>query len=363
MVQRRGAVEAMVSGDFWRGKRVMVTGHTGFKGAWLCSWLNALGARLTGFSLAPETNPNLFALCGLESEMDSHLADVRDLAAVQTAFEGARPDIVFHLAAQSLVRRSIREPIATYATNVMGTVNVLEAVRSSHTVAACVIVTSDKCYENTNEHKAFVESDPLGGDDPYSSSKAAAELATNAYRATYSDGSNAAIASARAGNVIGGGDWAQERLMPDIVAAMQAGEAVRLRQPQSTRPWQHVLDPLSGYLVLAQRLIDAPREFANAWNFGPSEPAMTVSQVAEKAAACWPGHSKAAWIPDPQAQPKEAHELQIDPGRARADLGWRTKLSQTNAIEWTISWYERFHAGRDARELTLQQIAEYEDLP
>ena len=339
-----------------------LTGHTGFKGAWLSLWLSRLGAEVYGLSLPPQTEPNLFKLCKLERTIDSHFLDIRDAAALNAALIAVKPHIVFHLAAQALVRESIRDPLGTYATNVLGTANLLESARGLASLQAVVVVTSDKCYENDGSGRAFREGDCLGGADPYSSSKAAAEMVTAAYRSTFfKDGPG--IASARAGNVIGGGDWAPERLVPDIVASLRANAPVTLRNPHSTRPWQHVAEPLSGYLSLAQRLTLEPTAFASAWNFGPSEPPLAVAAMAEKAHASWPGAPRTPWIQDPQTQPAEAQTLRIDPSRAAKMLGWQTKLSQSDAMEWTIEWYARFSCGEDPAVLTLEQLRRYEDLP
>jgi CDP-glucose 4,6-dehydratase len=311
--------------------------------------------------LPPQTNPNLFALCNLEAAMNSQFLDIRDSAALETALLAIQPQVIFHLAAQALVRESIRDPLGTYATNVLGTANLLESARRLPSLEAVVVVTSDKCYENDGSGRAFREADCLGGADPYSSSKAAAEMVTSAYRATFfKDGPG--VATARAGNVIGGGDWASERLVPDIVAALEANHAVTLRNPQSTRPWQHVAEPLCGYLSLARRLALEPAQFASAWNFGPSEPPLAVAAMTEKAYACWPGAATPAWIQDSRAQPAEADTLRIDPTRAAEALGWQTKLSQQDAMEWTIEWYARFSRGDDASMLTIEQLRRYEEL-
>ena len=355
-------MEAVVdSGSFWRGKRVAVTGHTGFKGAWLSLWLARLGADVSGFSLAPATTPNLFELCALDRTVDSRVVDIRDAAALEGVLAEIKPEIVFHLAAQALVRESIRDPLGTYATNVLGTANVLDCARRLPSLAAAVVVTSDKCYQNDGSGTPFREDDPLGGSDPYSSSKAAAELVTQAYRTTYfADGPG--IASARAGNVIGGGDWAAERLIPDIVAAVRANEPVTLRNPRATRPWQHVLDPVAGYLILAQRLAQSPRKFSHAWNFAPAEEPLSVCAMAERAYASWPGAPGTPWRQDSEQQPAEAQALRIDPARARDALSWSAKLSQEQAVTWTMEWYARFYAGEDAAAVTGEQLDRYEAL-
>jgi CDP-glucose 4,6-dehydratase len=341
----------------WRDRRVLVTGHTGFKGAWLSLWLLHLGARVTGFSLGLPTQPSLFALAGASAGLVHLEGDVRDARALRQALEAAKPELVLHLAAQSLVRQSYREPVATYETNVVGTVNVLEACRHVP-VAAVVVVTSDKCYENRGSDAAFRESDPLGGSDPYSSSKAAAELAAAAYRRSYFATSGPAVATARAGNVIGGGDFAAERLIPDLVRAFLAHEKPQIRNPQAVRPWQHVLEPLNGYLLLAQRLLAGDRGAARAWNFGPDpEDAKPVAWMTERTLSLL--GAAEAWVERPEPQLAEAASLRLDSSDARARLGWRPRLRIEAALDWTIAWYRDWHAGRDVRAVTLEQIRQH----
>jgi CDP-glucose 4,6-dehydratase len=352
--------KAGVDPGFWKGRRVLVTGHTGFKGAWLSLWLQSLGAHVSGLSL-PElpTHPSLYELAGVEGGMERSFAcDIRDAAAVEEAFGAVRPEVVLHLAAQPLVRRSFEQPHATYEINVMGTVNVLDAVRTSEGVRAVVIVTSDKCYENDGRTAAYRETDALGGRDPYSSSKAAAELVTSAYRRSFFAGPESSqVASARAGNVIGGGDWGTDRLVPDIVHAATSGSALRLRNPASTRPWQHVINPLGGYLLLAQALWDTP-ERAGAWNFGPDEQdARTVEWVVERIARLWTEGVR--WEVDRDAHPPEARYLHLDSERARNELGWRPALGLDQALLATVEWYRAWRDGQDLRALTLEQIARY----
>jgi len=345
-----------VSPKFWAGKRVLVTGHTGFKGCWLALWLASMGARVSGYALAAPSTPSLWDLVQAKSGIASTIADIRDLGALAKATAAAQPEIVFHLAAQSLVRPSYDDPVGTYATNVLGTVHVMEAARRAGSVRALVNVTSDKCYENLETGQAYREGDPMGGRDPYSSSKGCAELVTSAYRLSFFQG--AGIASARAGNVIGGGDWALDRIVPDTVRAIAAGKPVRVRNPRAVRPWQHVLEPLAGYLALAERLYEKPAGFAEAWNFGPDEAeAVPVETVATTVTRLW--GPPAAWKADAGEHPHEAHFLRLDSSKARARLDWRPRLKLPLALEWTVDWYRRQAQGADARQLTLGQIERY----
>jgi len=348
---------------FWRGKRVLVTGHTGFKGSWLCHWLLRLGASVTGLALAPDTEPSLFEQSRLGERLGSHLADVRDLAATRRAVADARPEIILHLAAQSLVRRSYADPVGTFATNVMGTAHILEAARTLDGLRAIVSVTSDKCYLAHADGAPHRETDPLGGAEPYSSSKACAELVTGAYRQAFlgTAPTAVALASARAGNVIGGGDWAADRLVPDCVRAFTQGRPVALRNPDAIRPWQHVLEPLAGYLVLAERLWrDA--QSAEAWNFGPDDrDARSVSAVVERVARAW--GTQAGWTAQAGEHPHETAVLRLDSAKARARLGWRPRLTLDQALDWTVDWYRRNGAGEPAQHLVDAQIAAYEAGP
>jgi CDP-glucose 4,6-dehydratase len=335
---------------------VLLTGHTGFKGAWLSLWLQSLGAQVTGFSNRVPTEPSLFVLARVGEGMESFEGDVRDHEAITRAVAQTAPEIVIHMAAQSLVRRSFIEPRGTYETNVMGTVNVLDAVRlSGESVGALVNVTSDKCYENREWAWGYRESEPMGGHDPYSSSKGCAELVTAAFRRSFFDASEGPrIASARAGNVIGGGDWGAERLLPDIMRAALAGEEARVRNPNSIRPWQHVINPLSGYLVLAQALWDSP-EHAGGWNFGPPEQdARPVGWVVARAQELWPGELR--WRLDDGPHPHEARYLKLDSSLARGRLGWRPLLGLEAALEATVEWYSKLGASADMRSVTLAQI-------
>jgi CDP-glucose 4,6-dehydratase len=325
---------------FYSDKTALVTGHTGFKGAWLCHLLKRLGARVSGFALAPEDKPSLFEIANVAHGMTSTLGDVRDLRALHEAFAAQRPEIVFHLAAQALVRKSYREPVETFSTNVMGTVNVLEAARACSSVRAVVIVTSDKCYENREWVWGYREEEPMGGFDPYSASKGCAELVTAAYRRSFFP-SGAAVASARAGNVIGGGDWAEDRLIPDILRGVLADEPIEIRNPHATRPWQHVLDPLSGYLLLGQKLFQEGQAFAEGWNFGPSEvDSVPVGEVARRLVEILGRGTLELWENTPsEAAPHEAHALRLDCSKARSRLGWRPRLDFTTTLQMTAEWY------------------------
>jgi CDP-glucose 4,6-dehydratase len=349
-----------VAPSFWRGRRVLLTGHTGFKGAWLSLWLQSLGAEVTGYSNGVPTDPSLYELANVARGMRSIEGDVRDLRAVTGALAEAAPEVVIHMAAQSLVRRSFAEPVDTYETNVMGTVNVLEAVRvSGSRVRAVVNVTSDKCYENREWEWGYREEEAMGGHDPYSSSKGCAELITAAFRRSFfSDPDGVRLASARAGNVIGGGDWGEDRLVPDIMRAALAGEEVRVRNPNSLRPWQHVLNPLSGYLVLAQALWGGP-ENAGGWNFGPSdEDAMPVGAIVERLAELWP--SELRWTLDEGPHPHEARYLKLDSSRARGQLGWQPLVSLEDALRSIVEWYGALAGGEDMGAVTRGQIESFQ---
>ena len=352
---------AMPSG--WNDRRVLVTGHTGFKGAWLCLWLASLGARVTGFSLEPETQPNLFELAAVGGGMKSLIGDLRDADAVGRAVRDAEPEVVFHLAAQSLVRRSYAEPVQTFATNVMGTAHLLEAVRHAPSVRAVVVVTSDKCYENRGLDRGYAESDPFGGHDPYSASKGCAEILTACWRRSFLDGSGgAAIATARAGNVIGGGDWSQDRLLPDLIRAFESGQPALIRNPAAIRPWQHVLEPLAGYLRLAEALLAEGSVHARGWNFGPDATATaTVGTVADLAVRQW--GIDAGWITDGSHHPHEAGILMLDAALARRALRWTPRLSLERAVADTVGWHRELAAGASAADLCLRQIAAYLGTP
>lgn len=352
--------------QFWSGRRVFLTGHTGFKGSWLALWLHSLGAHVTGYALRPPTNPSLFEAAGVAEGMQSIEGDIRDLEKLIHALTSAQPEIVIHMAAQPLVRYSYENPVETYSTNVMGTVHLLEAVRATQSVRAVVNITTDKCYENREWVWGYRESDPMGGFDPYSNSKGCAELVTSAYRSSYFNASKydqhrMALASVRAGNVIGGGDWAKDRLIPDVLAAFELGEPVKIRHPNSIRPWQHVLEPLRGYLQLAERLVDDGAAFAEGWNFGPSEEdAMPVAWIIERMAQHW--GPKANWILDVGEHLHEATYLKLDTSKARSMLDWRPVLGLDLALKWIVDWTRQYQRGCGARELTLKQIAEYQAL-
>jgi CDP-glucose 4,6-dehydratase len=350
------APATIVDPDFWRERRVLVTGHSGFKGTWLALWLQALGARVTGFSSGLPTQPSLHDLARVGEGMENIEGDVRDAESVARAVAASRPEVIVHMAAQSLVRRSFVEPRATYETNVLGTVNVLDAVRlHGGDVRAVVNVTSDKCYENREWEWGYREDEPMGGHDPYSNSKGCAELVTSAFRSSFfADPNGPRIASARAGNVIGGGDWGEDRLVPDIMRAALAGEPARVRNPNSIRPWQHVLNPLSGYLVLAQALFDSP-EHAAGWNFGPAEDdARPVGWLVERIAELWPAQLR--WTLDEGPHPHEARYLKLDSSRARLRLGWRPPVGLDEALASIVEWYQALHDGADMRAVTLAQI-------
>ncbi len=347
-----------MSRSFWKGKRVLVTGHTGFKGGWLAIWLEQLGADVTGYALEPPTEPSLFDAAGLDGELRSEIADIRDLDRLQGVIRDAAPEIIFHMAAQALVRRSYADPVETFGSNVMGTVNLLEAARHGGDTRVVVNVTSDKCYENQDRDEGYREDEPMGGHDPYSSSKGCAELVTSAYRRSfYSDGP--LLASVRAGNVIGGGDWAEDRLIPDLVRSFLEKKAVPIRNPAAIRPWQHVLDPLSGYLLLAERLFEDGDAWAEGWNFGPDESdAKPVEWLADKACELW--GPPAQWALDGGEQPHEARLLRLNTDKARERLGWRPRVELEQALQWTIDWYRGFERGDDALALTQSQIEAFE---
>ncbi len=351
---------------FWNRRRVFLTGHTGFKGSWLSLWLEALGAEVTGYALAPPTEPSLFELAGVQNSLQSIEADIRDFDRLKKAIDACRSEIVIHMGAQTVVRRGYDDPVETYSTNVMGTVNLFEALRQLKLPCAVVNVTSDKCYHNREWLWAYREDDEMGGHDPYSNSKACAELVTSAYRDSYfSPGAyethGVALASARAGNVIGGGDWTANQLIPDLMRAFLAGEPCLIRNPAATRPWEFVLEPLRGYLLLAEHLAKDPKLFASGWNFGPAEDdARPVSWIANKLVNAW--GTGAQWTHDGSIHPHEAHLLKLDASRAKCYLNWRPVLPLDPALEWIVTWYKAFQAHADVGELTRSQIRQYEAL-
>jgi CDP-glucose 4,6-dehydratase len=352
------AVEDMgvVDPGFWRDRRVLITGHSGFKGVWLTLWLQALGARVSGFSGPPPSGPSLYELTGSGDEVESFDGDVCDAEALARAVAASKPEVVVHMAAQALVRRSFEAPRETYEINTMGTVNLLDAVRRhGEGVRAVVVVTSDKCYENREWEWGYREQEPMGGYDPYSNSKGCAELVTSAFRSSFfADPDGPRVASARAGNVIGGGDWGADRLVPDAMRAALAGERVRVRNPNSIRPWQHVLNPLSGYLLLAQELCGSV-EHASGWNFGPAEEdARSVGWLVARLAQLWPG--ELAWAVDEGEHPHEARYLKLDSSRARTRLGWRPPVALADALQSIVEWYGAMREGADMRAVTLGQI-------
>jgi CDP-glucose 4,6-dehydratase len=352
-----------INPDFWVGKRIFLTGHTGFKGSWLAFWLTRLGAQVTGYALPPATKPNLFSILEIAKDVDSHQGDVRDLHHLTSTMKSARPDIVIHMAAQALVRQSYVSPVETYATNVMGTVNLLESIRSVETVRVTINITSDKCYENREWPWGYRESDAMGGHDPYSSSKGCAELVTAAYRSSFFSSfcepeRRIALASARAGNVIGGGDWSPDRLIPDVFRAIESGNSVKIRNPLAVRPWQHVLEPLHGYLMLAENLWHEGHSFAEGWNFGPEESGCRpVGEIVAKLCSLW-GES-AHWEIDHRTQPHEAQMLRLDIAKSRQRLRWQPKWSLDEALRNTVSWQKAFGLGEDMRRITTGQIDRY----
>lgn len=363
-VRSRTVEGVVMDGEFWRGRKVFVTGHTGFKGGWLSLWLSRRGAEVYGYSLAPPTNPSFYSAARVAQRIAGNtIADLRDFGAMAKALAEARPSVVFHLAAQSLVRRSYIEPVETYEVNVIGTVNLLEAIRKADSVRAIVNVTSDKCYENREWVWPYRETEPMGGVDPYSSSKGCSELVTSAYRRSFFETNGIRLASGRAGNVIGGGDWASDRLVPDCVRAFSRREAVRLRHPEAVRPWQHVLEPLAGYLRLAEKLYDeGGSAFGSAWNFGPDVGGeATVGEVAEEVARLWGQGAQVERMQQEDDQRHEAGLLRIDSSRARSRLHWRPRWQLGQALEYTVAWYRAFLEGADMLDVSLGQIQAYED--
>jgi CDP-glucose 4,6-dehydratase len=356
----------MLNRTFWKGRNVLVTGHTGFKGSWLCLWLDALGAKVTGLALDPPTQPNLFQQAGVALSIRSVLMDIRDFPRLKTAVAECRPEVIIHMAAQSVVRRGYEDPIETYSSNVMGTVHLFEALRQLKHPCTVLNVTSDKCYENREFLWGYRENEPMGGHDPYSNSKGCAELVTSAFRDSYFppeslERHGVALASARAGNAVGGGDWTSDQLIPDVMRAFIEGRPCEIRNPCAIRPWQFVLEPLRGYLMLAEKLSQAPPRFASGWNFGPADSdARPVSWIADKLARSW--GDNASWRRDETTHPREAHSLKLDASKAKALLNWHPVLPLSQALEWIVEWYRGYQASADLRKLTCSQIERYEAL-
>ena len=346
--------------DFWKGRRVFVTGHTGFKGGWMVTWLKKMGAVVKGYSLKPSTKPSLFDVANVGDCIESEIGNIRNLDCLKKSILNFAPEIVIHMAAQALVRHSYQDPIGTYKTNIMGTVNLLESVRYCHSVRAVVNVTTDKCYENKEWVWAYRENEPMGGHDPYSSSKGCAELITSAYRSSFfNSDSKIALASARAGNVIGGGDWSAKRLIPDALAALEKNVPVIIRNPMATRPWQHVLEPISGYLMLAEKLYTAGGQFAEGWNFGPQDDdSRPVNEVLNRLVKEWPGH--ASWLLDDTVQPHEAQLLKLDISKAKARLKWEPNWDLDTALKSIVEWHQAWMKGENMEKVTLSQISDYE---
>lgn len=355
-----------VNQEFWNGRKVLITGHTGFKGSWLAIWLQKMGAHVVGFALPPVTTPSLFESARVPGGMISITGDIRNLDEVRKVLIEHGPEVVFHMAAQSLVRYSYANPVETFSTNIMGTVNILESIRHAKSVRSAIIVTSDKCYGNQEKSTGYKECDPMGGYDPYSSSKGCAELVTTAYRNSYFSNLDSrthtpVVASARAGNVIGGGDWALDRLVPDVVSACMENRTILVRRPDAIRPWQHVLEPLFGYLELAEKLHIHGQDYAEAWNFGPGDNgAKSVSWLVDRMVTLW--GNGAHWKEDRQVHPHETSTLRLDCTKAQDRLGWLPRLSISDALEWTIAWYKAFRGDKNMRPFTEQQTQEYMEI-
>lgn len=346
--------------SFWKGRRVFVTGHTGFKGGWLCLWLKQLGAEVTGYALAPATEPSLFVVANVADGMNSVIGDIRDREKLAETLSDSKPEVVIHMAAQALVRYSYQHPVETYEVNVMGTVNLLEAVRNCESVRSVLVITSDKCYENQEREAGYSEDEAMGGYDPYSNSKGCTELVVSAYRQSFfSDEQRVAVATARAGNVIGGGDWSEDRLIPDMVQSFVAGKAVPIRNPKSVRPWQHVFEALHGYLLLLENMEKEPQNFAQAWNFGPEDSdTKDVAWIVENFASDW---ADADWHIERDAENlHEAHILRLDCSKARRELNWRSVVDLELALEWIAHWYRSYYNQEDILALSKQQLKEFQ---
>jgi len=352
-------LKASIKPDFWKGKRVFLTGHTGFKGSWMSLWLNSLGAEVKGYSLSPPTEPAMFSQANIDRYIDSKVGDIRNLELLSKEMSEFNPDIIFHMAAQPLVRLSYSQPIETYSTNVMGTVNVLESARRCSNLMAIVNITTDKCYENREWEWGYRENEPMGGHDPYSNSKGCAELVTSAYRKSFfNTDTSASLSSGRAGNVIGGGDWAADRLIPDILRAFEKQQPVVIRNPKATRPWQHVLEPLSGYLVLAQSLCEGNRNHADGWNFGPrDEDVEPVEWILEKMVNFW--GEGASWQLDSSDQPHEAKYLKLDISKARLQLGWQPTWRLEETLKKIVAWHQAWLSNEKMDIYSLKEIQSY----
>lgn len=350
---------ASLDSGFWQSKRVLVTGHTGFKGGWLSLWLQSLGAELKGMALEPDAKPSFYEVSSVAEGMEHQVMDVRNFEDVRTLMSDFRPEIIFHLAAQPLVRQSYKSPVETYETNIMGSLHVLEAARQVSSVRAIVNVTTDKCYENREWVWPYRESDPLGGNDPYSSSKACVELLSNSYRKSFLSDSSIAMATVRAGNVIGGGDWSVDRLIPDVLSSLQRRQTISIRNPKAIRPWQHVLEPLSGYIILAERLFAEGHKYAGSWNFGPShDDVQNVESIVEKLCHRWGEKPSWSWQSGQHAQ--EAGILKLDISKAREELGWVPLWGLDLSLSMVVEWHKSWLAGEDMRAVSLDQIASYQ---
>ncbi len=358
-MENMGIIKGRVHKDFWNSKRVYLTGHTGFKGSWMSLWLQSMGAIVKGYSLEPNTTPNLFTEACVGIDMESEIGDIRDLNQVSKSMLDFNPDVLIHLAAQPLVRYSYKNPIETYSTNIMGTVNVLESARKCSNLKSIVSITTDKCYENTGVKTGYKEHDPMGGHDPYSSSKGCAELVISAYKRSFFNSENSAsLASARAGNVIGGGDWSEDRLIPDILRAFEKSEPVIIRNPLSTRPWQHVLEPISGYLVLAENLYNHGDAFAEGWNFGPKdEDCKPVNWILDRMVDNW--GSDASWKLDKNNNPHEADFLKLDCSKAANRLKWQPKWDLKEALKMIVDWHQNYLNGKELKEECLNEIQKF----
>jgi CDP-glucose 4,6-dehydratase len=348
-----------VDQKFWKGKRVFLTGHTGFKGSWLSLWLNSMDSVVKGYSLEPNTNPSLFRILSLQDSIDNEIGDIRDLSKLKDSIVAFKPEIVIHMAAQPLVRYSYKEPVETYSTNVMGTANVLEAIRLCDTIKAVLVVTTDKVYENKEWSWGYRENEPLGGYDPYSSSKACAELVTSAYRQSFfSSLDSPSVATARAGNVIGGGDWSQDRLIPDAIKAFEENISLIVRNPYATRPWQHVLEPLSGYLMLAENLFNEGDEYAKSWNFGPEDrDCKSVKWILDDLVKIWGNNS--SWVLEQTHQPHEANYLKLDCSKAKTELNWYPRWKISDVLEMIVEWHKSYQSGATMKDVCLQEIKNY----